>query len=101
MLASLRGEVMRMLKTWTDEHGFKIAELAAKGGGRVVISNFGKKYVTDIGSVSSVNPNGLGGNDWVRSVEDIERHVKEIERSRWLTEEEKRSCIDFLRGIAE
>lgn len=90
-----------MLKIRTDEHGFKIAELAASGGGRVVISNFGKRYVTDIGSVSSVNPNGMGGNDWVRSVEDIERHVNDIERTRWLNTDEKRACIGFLKGIAE
>lgn len=90
-----------MFKIRMDEHGFRIAELAAAGGGRVVISDFGKEYVTDIGSVSSVNPNGLGGNEWIRSVEDIERHVKDIEKSRWLTAEEKRSCIDFLHSIAE
>lgn len=89
------------MNLYTDENGFKIMELAAASGGRVVISNYGKEYVTDIGSVSSVNPNGLGGNDWVRNVEDIDRHIKDIENTRWLNATEKHSCIEFLKGIAE
>ncbi|MGG4142984.1 hypothetical protein ABEW34_07610 [Paenibacillus algorifonticola] len=89
-----------MLTIQTDDNGFKIAELSAVGGGRVVISNYGKEYVIDIGSVSSVNPNGLGGNDWIRSVSDIKRHVRDIESTRWLSAEEKQSCIEFLNSIA-
>ncbi|MBW4083558.1 hypothetical protein [Paenibacillus sp. S150] len=90
-----------MLNITTDEHGFKTAELNAQAGGRVVIMDFGAEYVTDIGSVSSINSHGLGGNDWIRSVSDIDRHVTDIERSRWLTTAEQRACIEFLRAIAE
>ncbi|WP_020621165.1 hypothetical protein [Paenibacillus daejeonensis] len=85
----------------TNENGFREVELDAASGGRIVIADYGKEYVTDIGSVSSVNVHGLGGAEWIRSVEDIERHVKDIENTRWLSDEEKRSCIDFLRSIAE
>jgi hypothetical protein len=90
-----------MLKVGTDSNGFQIAELNAAAGGRVVISNYGKEYVTDIGSVSSVNAHGLGGSDWIRSVSDIQRHVKEIEGSRWLNADEKRECVEFLKTIGE
>lgn len=88
-------------KVYTDEHGFKIMELAADAGGRVVISNYGKGYKIDIGSVSSVNPNGLGGNEWVRSLEDISRHIENINKMTWLSKEEKRACVNFLFSIAE
>ncbi|WP_427050392.1 hypothetical protein [Paenibacillus sp. TC-CSREp1] len=90
-----------MLDIRTDSDGFKVAELAAVAGGRVVISDYGVEYGTDIGSVSVVNSHGLGGNEWIRNVDDIERHVKDIEGTRWLSAEEKRVCILFLRSIAE
>lgn len=90
-----------MLNITTDEHGFKTAELNAQSGGRIVITDFGAEYVTDIGSVSSINCHGLGGNEWIRSVADIDRHVADIEATRWLTAAEQRACVDFLCLIAE
>lgn len=90
-----------MLDIRTDSNGFKVAELAAAAGGRVVMSDYGAEYVTDIGSVSVVNSHGLGGNDWVRNVGDIERHVQDIQGNRWLTADEKSACVSFLRSIAE
>lgn len=90
-----------MLKITTDSNGFKTAELDAQEGGRVVIMDFGAEYVTDIGSISTVNTHGLGGNDWIRSVADIDRHVADIESTRWLTVDERTACVKFLRSIAE
>jgi hypothetical protein len=90
-----------MLNITTDSNGFKVAELDAQAGGRIVISNYGAEYITDIGSVSSVNSHGLGGNDWIRSVADIERHIGEIQNTHWLTEAEQQTCIEFLRAVAE
>lgn len=90
-----------MLNITMDTHGFKVAELNAKEGGRVVISDYGAEYITDIGFVSSVNSHGLGGSDWIRNVADIERHIAEIESARWLTEEEQQACIEFLREVAQ
>jgi hypothetical protein len=90
-----------MLDIRLDSDGFKVAELAAAAGGRVVISDYGAEYGIDIGSVSIVNKHGLGGNDWVRDPGDIERHVKYIEGNRRLTADEKNACVSFLRSIAE
>lgn len=71
--------------------------ITTEGGGRVTICNF--SGTVDIGLYSSVNPHGLGGSSYIRNKDDIDNKIKSVKETVWLSEEEKKACIDFLEGM--
>jgi hypothetical protein len=82
-----------------DEYGFDTLTVRTLEGGSKTIAYTGG--IADIGQTSSMNPGGLGGSDYIRKADDVNRHIEGILRTVWLNDKEKGACIDFLNEIQQ
>lgn len=78
-------------------YNFEKLVINTQEGGRVTITNYGGQ--ADIGYMSSVNPHGLGGSEYIRHKDAVANHIEHVKKTVWLTKHEKRACIDFLKVI--
>jgi len=79
-----------------DENRFTTMTIYTEEGESIRITKFGKDYETDIGTVSMINKHGLGGNEWIRSMKDVEKHVKQINQVIWIDQNQKKELIQFI-----
>lgn len=85
------------IKRTVDSYGFESLEVNTEGGGSKTITFYGGSV--DIASVSSSNGRGLGSSDYIRSIDDVQRHIRNTEETVWLTDEEKGAINTFLMEI--
>lgn len=80
-----------------DDYGFSEITVTTKDGGRVKITYFGG--FSDIGSFLISNGGGLGGSDYIRSLEDIPRAEQAIRGITWIEVGSKDVLVRFLQHL--
>jgi hypothetical protein len=93
----MNGVNLMTIKRYIDDYGFDCLEVFASGGGHKNITFHGG--FTDIASVTSSNGVGLGSSDYIRNVDDVQRHLNGVNQTVWLDEKEKEVIIAFLHEI--
>jgi hypothetical protein len=84
-----------MIKKYVDDYGFPCLDIRALSGGSISVTHY-RNNLTDIGLISINNGVGLGGSNYIRTVEDFQQHFDSVHRIVWLNDEEKQAVLAFF-----